>query len=148
MVDLKYKRIVEDARPPEQSHVGDLFDVFSSETKIIGIKPEIVGTGLIFDIPEGYGLRLYARSSLSYKKGLLLTNSVGIIDTNYKDEVKLLLSSILLIGQSNDFNVKVEIEKGERIGQIEIVKLIDTRLVEVDEIDKTNDRKGGFGSTD
>ena len=76
---------------------------------------------------------LAARSSLAYKKGLLLANGVGIIDSDYKDEIKVVLY--------NSTKETVIISKGERIAQ-----LIPTNYLPIfPSLD--NERSGGFGST-
>ena len=54
----------------------------------------LIPTGLIFDIPKNHYVRLYARSGNAFKKGLVLANSVGIIDSDYVDEVKIMLHNI------------------------------------------------------
>ena len=88
--------------------------------------PEIVTTDNIFYL-------LAARSSLAYKKGLLLANGVGIIDSDYKDEVQVMLY--------NSTSHTVSISKGERIAQ-----LIPTTFIPMfPSLDE--ERSGGFGST-
>jgi dUTP pyrophosphatase len=74
----------------------------------------LVPTGLVFDIPEGYSIRIHPRSSISLKKGLALTNGEGIIDSDYYHE-----TFIMFTNTSAD---EVSIKHGERIAQGELVK--------------------------
>ena len=100
----------------------------------------LVPTGLVFDIPEGYSVRLHPRSSISLKKGLVMPNGEGIVDSDYTNE-----TFIMLYNASAD---EVRIKHGERIAQGELVKTLDYSLEESIIIpeQKTN-RVGGFGNT-
>lgn len=111
--------------------------------KGIAIHPNerfLIPTGLIFDIPEGYCLEVHPRSGLSFKCGLTLSNCTGIIDSDYVEQ--------LYISVNNISGTAQYIQKGERIAQAKLIKLIDTAIVPLTErpLQKT-DRKGGFGST-
>jgi len=102
----------------------------------------LMPTGIIFDIPKGYSLRLYSRSGTALKTGLFLANSVGIIDEDYTDETFVMIH--------NASNIRVEISPGQRIAQAEMV-LVDANysMKEVKQApEKKGDRSGGFGSTD
>jgi dUTP pyrophosphatase len=100
----------------------------------------IVPTGLIFDIPEGYSLRIHARSGLSLKQGLVLVNSEAVIDSDFVHE-----TSVLLVNTSNN---PISIRHGDRIAQAELVPVLSYDFVEIKKApkDKTS-RKGGLGST-
>jgi dUTP pyrophosphatase len=100
----------------------------------------LVPTGLIFDIPEGYSVRLHARSGLSLKEGLVLANSEAVIDSDYVDEMFVLLYNRSEVGRT--------IRIGERIAQAELVKSVKYAIEETTEkpVAKTN-RTGGLGST-
>ena len=100
----------------------------------------LIPTGLKFEIPQGYHLKLYIRSSLALKKGLILGNSVGIIDTDYRNELCVILY--------NPTKSDVIIKHQERIAQVELCQNCKLELREVfDDINLIGDRKGGFGST-
>ena len=100
----------------------------------------LVPTGIIFKIPHGVSLRLHTRSSNSLKKGLIMPNGEGIIDSDYYHE-----TFIMLYNSSAD---EVRIKHGERIAQGELIKTLDYSLEEsiIVPEQKTN-RVGGFGST-
>lgn len=100
----------------------------------------MVPTGLIMDIPEGYSVRLHARSGTALKQGLVLANAEGVIDSDYVEEVFILLHNISENAQTINF--------GDRVAQAELVKN------EVYEIAETasrpsvkSSRVGGMGST-
>ena len=100
----------------------------------------LVPTGLIFDIPAGYSVRLYPRSSLALKQGLTLANNVGIIDSDYVEPVYMMVHNICGYQQF--------VKDGERICQAELVQEKQYVLLEVDERpQQKTDRDGGFGST-
>ena len=100
----------------------------------------LVPTGLIFDIPAGYSVRIHARSGLSYKQGLVLANQEAVIDSDYIQETFVLLT--------NSSESRVYVNGGDRVAQAEMVKVEEYILWETMEapIQKT-DRIGGLGST-
>ena len=100
----------------------------------------LVPTGLIFDIPNGYSVRLHPRSSISLKKGLTMPNGEGIIDADYYHE-----TFVMFYNASAD---EVRITDKERIAQGELIFNEDFSLKETKErpTQKT-ERVGGFGST-
>ena len=100
----------------------------------------LIPTGLVFDIPKGYSVRLYPRSSLALKQGLTLANNVGIIDWDYVEPVFAMIVNI-----SGDVKY---VNHNERICQGELFKDQPCIIEEVKDRPETKtDRKGGFGST-
>jgi dUTP pyrophosphatase len=100
----------------------------------------LVPTGLIFDIPEGFSLRIHARSGLSLKEGLVLANSEAVIDSDYVDEVFVLLYNRSSVGRT--------IRIGERIAQAELVESVQYTIKETKKQPTVKtDRTGGMGST-
>jgi dUTP pyrophosphatase len=100
----------------------------------------MVPTGLIFDIPEGYSVRIHPRSGLSFKQGLVLANLEAVIDSDYVQETFVLLTNLSENHQT--------INPGDRIAQAELVPQLRYSLTEtiVAPTQKT-DRVGGLGST-
>ena len=103
----------------------------------------LVPTGLFFEIPTGYHIAIRARSGLALKKGLILPNAPGTIDSDYRGELQILVANI-------DKNEKIIIEHGERIAQMLLEKNINFDWEEQqDNADfmqsQRNDK--GFGST-
>ena len=100
----------------------------------------LVPTGLIMDIPHGYSVRLHARSGTSLKQGLVLANAEGVIDSDYVEEVFILIHNI----SSNP----ITINPGDRIAQAELVKNEEYTIEQsVTRPMPKGNRKGGFGST-
>ena len=102
------------------------------------------GTGLAFEVPEGYCMLIFPRSSNS-KKDLLLCNSVGILDSGYRGELKLRFKRVYnyFHGISEDKHYEI----GDRIGQIMIIPYPKIEFNEVNELSETERGAGGFGST-
>tara|TARA_R110000868_G_scaffold142405_1_gene359741 strand:+ start:733 stop:1107 length:375 start_codon:yes stop_codon:yes gene_type:complete len=100
----------------------------------------LIPTGLIFDIPEGHSIRIYPRSGLSFKMGLVTQNCEGIVDSDYVEECFLLLK--------NDSLSRVTITHGMRVAQAELVRNHDYVIMEsLERPQKRTSRNGGFGST-
>jgi len=99
----------------------------------------LIGTGLVVKVPEGYFLAIFARSSTPLKRGLMVANGVGVIDSDYcgpNDEVK-----IQVINVSEQ---PVIVRRGERIAQGIVLPAPRAQFVEGDAADSS---RGGFGST-
>jgi dUTP pyrophosphatase len=100
----------------------------------------LVPTGLIFDIPEGQVMKMYIRSSVALKKGLVMANGTGIIDSDYVEESFMMLQNIT--------DSLVTIANGDRLSQCMLVPVEQHELVETtDRPEQKTDRNGGFGST-
>jgi dUTP pyrophosphatase len=139
---LKIYRISENATLPKfATKQSACFDISASEDcTIIAKHSYAVSTGLILDIPEGYSVRIHPRSGLAYKKGITLLNCEGIIDSDYTDELKVILY--------NTSNIDFTINKGDRIAQGELIKSLDYTIDECyTKPTQKTDRVGGFGST-
>lgn len=97
-------------------------------------------TGLIFDIPEGYSVRIHPRSGLSYKNGIVLCNQEAVIDSDYFQETFILLTNMT--------DTKFMISNRDRIAQGELVLSQIYIIEETKEQPKQKtDRQGGMGST-
>lgn len=100
----------------------------------------MVPTGLILDIPKGYSVRVHPRSGLSLKQGLVLINSEGVIDSDYVEELFLLMVNTSANGQW--------INEGDRLCQAELTKLETYDIMETMTRPRSKtDRIGGLGST-
>lgn len=98
----------------------------------------MIPTGIKLGIPYEHSVKIYPRSGLSIKKGLCLANGVGVIDSDYRNELM-----VLLINLGPD----ASISDGERIAQMELTKVEYFIMKEVSLIDESGTRTGGFGST-
>ena len=104
------------------------------------------GTGLAFEIPNGFVGLLFPRSS-NTKKDLILGNSVGVTDSGYRGEVVLKFRPVMPLERDIEFGPR-EYEIGDRIGQIVIIPVPQIEFNVVDELSTTDRGVGGFGSTD
>jgi len=112
-------------------------------------------TGLSFELPEGYVMLIFPRSSNS-KKDLLLCNSVGVLDSDYRGELlfryKRILRPEVVVDEQNQqstwLNCNQQYTIGDKIGQIIIVPYPMISFDEVDNLSDSERGEGGFGSTD
>lgn len=100
---------------------------------------QFVGTGIFLGIPHGYCGLLLPRSGLG-AKGISLGNSPGLIDADYRGEVKLILRNY---ASDMPFSWSV----GDRLAQIVFIRCFEPFINMVDELDNTERGEGGFGST-
>lgn len=98
----------------------------------------LVSTGVSVEIPEGYVGLVFPRSGLASKHGVTLKNSVGVIDSGYRGEIKAMLV--------NDGLRAYEVSRGERIVQLVVVPCASVECVEA-ELSETERGAGGFGSS-
>jgi dUTP pyrophosphatase len=125
---------------PVQATSGSAgFDIYSMQDATIypGAR-EAISTGLYVEVPEGYVLKLYPRSGLALR-GLTLANCVGIIDSDYRGEVKA-----IILNTSNEIK---HITKGDRIIQAMLERVVPTEWLFSRELNPTSRGSGGFGST-
>ena len=126
------------AKLPERAHYGDAgADLFAYENlEIYPNEQKLVDTGIAIKIPQGFAGFVYNRSSQG-KKGITIPHSVGVIDSGYRDTIKVLLKNI-----GDD---PYKITAGDRIAQLVIQKV---ELVGFKDIWNDSTRgTGGFGST-
>ncbi len=139
--EVRVKKLHHNDVIPEYAKNGDAGLDLTATT--IEIKPNgdiVYGTGLAFEIPEGYVGLVYPRSSIM-KTNLTLTNSVGVIDSQYRGEVKAVFRKTSVIQGLDKYNI------GDRIAQIIIVPYPKITLVSSEELTETDRDIGGFGST-
>lgn len=148
---VKIKKLHKDAVIPKYAQKGDSgLDLTATSMNYDDHGNAVYGTGLAIDIPEGYVGYIFPRSSIS-KKTLALTNSVGVIDSNYRGEIMLKFkpdTSIFGLDLMKDELTNIEIYSiGDRIGQLIIMPIPSIEFEEVEELSDTNRGTGGFGST-
>ena len=139
---VKFTKLNENAKMPT---FGTEFsagaDLYSAEEEVV-IEPnetKFIGTGLATAIPVGTVGLIYARSGLACKKGLAPANKVGVIDSDYRGEIKVALH--------NHGSAPQTVVKSERIAQMVITPYFAVDYVETDVLDQTERGAGGFGST-
>ena len=117
-------------------------DLIAAITKSIVLNPHqrvLIPTGLAMAIPEGYEGQVRPRSGLAIKYGITVLNSPGTIDSDYRDEVKVILINL---GE-----LPFEIIRGMKIAQLVIAKYQTVELSVKHYTEESTDRHGGFGST-
>jgi dUTP pyrophosphatase len=147
---LKFKKTDVAAVTPVRSTVGSAaFDLFATSISIESQFIEI-NTNIAVEIPEGYFGMLVPRSSVT-KKDLMLKNSVGIIDSDYRGDVKArFIRTPWRNFDENDQDAQFDIQEyavGEKCVQLIILPCPVIELEEVDSLGDTNRGEGGFGST-
>lgn len=140
---INIKKLYADAVIPTRGSIEaagyDLYAYIDNEIIIKSHETIMIGTGISLEIPDGYFGAIYARSGLASKKNLRPANCVGVIDSDYRGEIKIPLF--------NDSNEEQTIEKNERVAQIVIMPYLNIEFNEVDELSKTSRDQSGFGST-
>ena len=149
MLEAKIKKLHKDAVIPKYETVGSVGMDLTAVSKEYDEHGNVVfGTGLAIQIPTGYYADLRPRSSIS-KYDLVLANSVGTIDADYRGELilKFKPSDYFAINREDVYADGLTYEVGDRIGQIVILPYPKVSFVEVDELTETERGTGGFGST-
>ena len=151
MLEVKIKKLHKDAVIPKYETVGSVGMDLTAVSKEYDEHGNIVyGTGLTIQIPVGYYADLRPRSSIS-KYDLVLANSVGTIDSDYRGELILKFKPTLRKSTWNNGVYETdevkEYEIGDRISQLVILPYPKVSFVEVDELTETERGTGGFGST-
>ena len=143
MLNVEIKKLSADALLPQYQTEGaagmDISACIEEDIVLNPMERKLISTGFAIAVPDGYAAYLYARSGLASKKGITLPNCVGVIDSDYRGEVK-----VALVNLSDE---PFEIKNGDRIAQMVISPVIQAILVEKEELSETKRAGGGFGST-
>jgi dUTP pyrophosphatase len=99
----------------------------------------LVPTGFSLEIPHGYEIQVRPRSGLSFKTGLMVVNSPGTIDSDYRGEVKIILGNL---GNKDEV-----VKHGDRVAQLLLAPVIQAKFIEASDLTDTARGAGGFGST-
>ena len=128
--------------PSYQSSGSSGMDVRAHLSESLVIKPGrsvLVPTGLYLEIPSGYEVQVRSRSGLALKNCIMVLNSPGTIDSDYRGEIKVILMNL----SSEDF----VINNNDRIAQLVLSRYEKAELVLSDQLEETERGSGGFGST-
>lgn len=140
MIDVKIRKVHPDAVTPFRAHATDAgMDVIAISMEMTEDYVEY-DTGLQFQLPEGYAILIFPRSSNS-KKDLLLCNSVGILDAGYTGNLKLRFKLT-----TEGYTEKIY-NPGDKVGQIMIIPYPEINFIETEVFNETERGDGGFGST-
>jgi dUTP pyrophosphatase len=141
-MNIKIKQLSASAVMPVYATAGAAcFDIATVDDNV-DIRPgawAVLGTDLAFEIPPGHVMMVYSRSGHGFKNGVRLANSVGVIDSDYRGELKIKLH--------NDSSRVFSVNRGDRIAQAMIVPVSQVTFETADELGATDRGAGGFGST-
>jgi dUTP pyrophosphatase len=142
MSELRVRRLDPAARLPTRAYDGDAgLDLYALEPAQLGPGERIsVRTGIAVEIPAGQAGLVLPRSGLAARHGIALVNAPGLIDAGYRGEVKVLLLN-------TDRAVAFNVEAGERIAQLVLVRVETPQVTEVEELALSERGMGGFGSS-
>ena len=140
---IAWKKLTVSAKMPERGSVWAAgYDLIADLTENCVLEPHetpLIGTGIAVAIPEGYFGGIFARSGLSAKEGLRPANCTGVVDADYRGEIKVALH--------NDSEERRVVQPGQKIAQMVVMPFLSVEFEEVTELDETERGKGGFGST-
>jgi dUTP pyrophosphatase len=141
---LGYKKLSPDAVDPSYNYDKDSgFDLYAIEdVALAGMSRAMVGTGLAFDIPDGYEIQVRPKSGLAINYGLTVLNTPSTIDGGYVGEVKVILF--------NTSRETYQVKKGMKIAQAVLCPVQQGKYVNLenlDELPETDRGDNGFGST-
>ena len=122
-----------------QAAGADLYACLDAPVTIAPGETAWIPTGLALEVPEGCAGLIYARSSMGVKRGLAPANKVGVIDSDYRGEIR-----VVLLNHGKTAQV---VEHGERVAQFLITPVITPVYEEADDLTDTQRGAGGFGST-
>ncbi len=138
---IKITRLRDDVEIPKYQTAGSAaFDLASADEAVIPAKGfQLLPTGLVIATPPGHVLILASRSSLFKKKGLVLANGIGVVDSDYAGP-----DDQIFLAVYNPTENEVKIEAHERIAQGMIIPVLQAEFFEGD---AEGASRGGFGST-
>lgn len=138
---LKFKKLNDEAVIPKKTRIGDAaFDISSIEDVVI--KPNskhLTKTGIAIEIEDGYCGLVLPRSGNAVNHGITIINTPGLIDSNYRGEIK--------VGLLNTSDKEFSVLKGDRIAQLLIVPVVDVEVDVVEALSESNRGSKGFGSS-
>lgn len=141
-VHVSIKILSRDAQIPHMAYNGDAGVDLRSVDRIV-LEPQeraMVATGLAIALPEGYAGFVLPRSGLAAKHGISIVNAPGLIDSNYRGELK-----VILLNTDPDKSFTIEI--GDRIAQLIVMPVPTINFEQVEELTESQRGESGFGSS-
>ena len=143
MNSVRVKKLSQNATLPTYGSAeaagADLYACLDAPVTIQPGETAWIGTGIALEVPKGCAGLIYARSSLGVKRGLAPANKVGVVDSDYRGEIRVVLL--------NHGKEPQTVEHGERVAQFIITPVLTPAYEEVEELTDTMRGVGGFGST-
>lgn len=145
-LELKVERLphYEGLPPLKQATIGSVgIDLYAAHNGTLLLNSigatVVVPTGIKIELPHGFEAQVRPRSGLAANDGLTVLNSPGTIDSDYRGEIKVILTKLT--------TGKFKVERGMRIAQMVIAPVVFPKIVYVDEVDETERGAAGFGSS-
>lgn len=142
-MELKVKKMRPEAilptRGSKEAAAVDLYACIPGSMTLTPGATAKIPSGIACDFPEGYFGMVFPRSSVGTKRHLVLANTSGIIDNDYKGEIIMVFTNTSRHNQT--------IEPGERLAQMILLPYVTYDIIETDELSETERGAGGFGST-
>lgn len=149
-MEVRIKKLYKDSILPTKAHASDAgYDLYAHSKSYDNDGNVVYGSGVAMEIPKGHVGLIFPRSS-NAKKDLLLSNSVGIIDSGFRGEISFKFKPSNVIEKPDLAYIPESISKydiGDRIGQIIIMPYPEIEFVEVDELSDSERGDGGYGSS-
>ena len=141
---VKVKKVRENAVIPQRATDGsagaDLTACLEEPLELLPGKLAKIPTGIAIELADpGLAAFLFGRSGLGVKHGITLSNSVGVVDSDYRGEI--------CVGLCNVSDEPYTIQPGERVAQLVIMPVIQAEFVEAETLGETQRGEGGFGSS-
>ena len=143
MIDVPVLRLDDELPLPTYARAGDAgADLVAREGVVLqpGGGRAAVPTGVAVAIPEGYAGFVQPRSGLALRHGVTCLNTPGLIDSGYRDEIRVILVN-------TDPSEPYEVTRGDRIAQLVIQQVEQAGFAAVDELPESERGTGGFGHT-
>lgn len=149
MIRVKFRKAHKDATTPRYATDGsgcfDLFPLLEHGVDRVVVRPEfpeVFRTGLKFEVPADHVMLIFSRSGQGFNHGVRLANCVGVIDSDYRGEVKIKLTA------DEQHAVPLVVKRNEAAAQGMVLPIERVVFEEVEELSETVRGDGGFGSTD
>ena len=143
MTSIRVKILREGASLPAYGSAeaagADLYACLEEDVTIQPGKTAFIPTGIALEVPKGCAGLIYARSGMACKRGLAPANKVGVVDSDYRGEITVVLH--------NHGSVSQTVENGERIAQFIITPVLTPVYEAAESLTDTERNQGGFGST-
>lgn len=142
-MEVRVKKLHPNAQLPTYGSAGaggaDLYACLEAAVTVQPGETAWIGTGIALEVPPGCVGLVYARSSMGAKRGLAPANKVGVVDSDYRGEIRVVLL--------NHSKQPQTVEPGERVAQFVITPVLTPAYREAEELSDTDRGVGGFGST-
>lgn len=142
MMELRVRRLHEDAVVPARAHASDAgFDLVSvQDVELAPGARATVGTGIAIELPTGWAGLVCPRSGLAARHGIGVVNGPGVIDEGYRGEIRVVL-------HNSDLSESFSIRSGDRIAQLVLVPVPQVAVIEAEDLTAAERSAAGFGST-